>query len=137
MDQLLIFLPASTKLSCFLKRSISVALKTNNSLGECIKNNKQINQIKGLQTELRKLCKFYIGQSAFSKNFSSDSTYANHFIEKNRSFDVNFELIHTDHKGRLHNCLEFATINSLKYSTNWLNSQLYCNNSPLLNVFNK
>jgi len=146
------FRKPSEKIKTYLnKRSIDVAYKTNNSLGKWLKDTEtKINKNKksGVYKLSRGTCsKIYIGRTgrtfrtrisehknSFLKN-KTDSTYAEHLIKENHSFNDSFDILHVEQKSLKLNLLETLEINKQKNSVNLLNDQTDVNNSPLLNIF--
>ena len=143
---------SSEKKGKFLNNlDINVAYKTNNNLGKFIKNNKT-KTVKNKKSGVYKLTcgdcpKIYIGQTGrnFSKRLKehlssfnkgkTDSSYANHLLECNHTFNNNFKILHNEQKGLKLNLLESLEINKFKHSDNLLNEQVDINDSPLLNLF--
>ena len=67
-------------------------------------------------------------------NNKNNSTYSNHLIENQHTFDENFKVLHVENKGKKLNFLESLEINRLKNTDILLNDQLELNHSPLLNL---
>lgn len=142
----------SEKISSFLKKQgLNIAYKTNNTLGSIIKNNKDKNKKEEMSGVYKLTCgtcpKMYVGQTGrnfkkridehkkcFLKN-KNNSTFANHLLEEQHSFNDNFEILHTSMKGAKLTLLESLEINRYKKSNNLLNDQTDINNSPLVNLF--
>ena len=142
----------SQKISEYLKPlNFKSAFKTNNSLGKFIINTKHKTDLDKRSGVYKLSCnscpKFYIGQSGrmFKTRISEHkasfmgkggkSSYAEHLISENHSFNDNFSILHIHSKGRMLDNLEKMEINKFKKSDLILNDQLDFQNSPLLNLF--
>ena len=91
--------------------------------------------------------KVYVGQTGrtFKKRLSehkhsfvykkTDSTFANHLLEEQHSFNDKFKIVHVENKSKKLSLLESLEINKLKNSDIMLNDQIETNCSPLLNLF--
>ena len=142
----------SRKIKKFLnQKNINVAFKTNNSLEKYLKNSKNKTNKNNKSGVYQLTCgscpKTYIGQTGRSLqtritehkrsfiNNKNNSTYSNHLLENQHTFDENFKILHVENKGKKLNLLESLEIKRLKNSNLLLNDQLELNNSPLLNLF--
>ncbi|KAI4468052.1 thap domain-containing protein 9 [Holotrichia oblita] len=135
------------------KQNINMAYKTNNNLAKYIKNNKGKTNHSNKWGVYKLTCgtctKGYIGQTgrAFKTriadhysayiNRKNDSTYANHLIDNNHSFNIDFDILHVENKSLKLDLLETLEINKYKNSDNLLNDKVDLNSSPLLNIFSQ
>ena len=147
------FGPCSSKLAKIIidkNSDLNIAFTTCNKLGKHIRNNKDKTN-KGDKSGIYKLkcgsCnKFYIGQTgrtfntrinehkqSFLKN-KSDSTYSNHLLLENHTFNEDFEVLHVNNKCKKLSFLECLEINKYKDTGLLLNDQTEINNTPLLNL---
>lgn len=145
----------SDKIGTIIKKSKksnnqAIAFKTNNSIQNSIKNNKDKTDKKSKSGVYKLTCedckKVYIGQTGRSfetrikeheRSYNAkktDSTFSNHCLESNHSFNNKFEILHVQNKSKKLNLLESLEINKFNKLGIILNDQIDVNNSPLLNL---
>lgn len=133
-----------------INNNIQVAFKTNFSLGQHIKNNKDNIEKKSNSGVYMLTCndcpRVYVEQTGRSfddrlkehhRSFrlrNNNSTYANHLLENNHNFNPDFKILHVQNKSRKLNLLECLEINKYNKLGLLLNDQTEVNNSPLLNI---